>query len=133
MPWGLLSPRNYICFFRSKSNIAIGSDDRFNLSIGIRNRLEHAYEAQVFVFTPKGVDFEKAIDNKGRPVVCTEKKRSDEYPNYDLLTCDLGNPMGGRNTQSNIILQYGTRLFEGPYDVVPIHIKTNRFLTNCLK
>lgn len=113
--------------FRNKPSIAVGADDRFNLTVLAKNRLEHAYEAQIFVHTPKGIDFEKATDPKGRPVVCTQRKNSDEYKNYDLLTCDLGNPMKGRGASSTLVIQYGTKYFEGPYDNVPIYIKTNRY------
>uniref|UniRef100_A0A915JIL6 Integrin alpha-2 domain-containing protein n=1 Tax=Romanomermis culicivorax TaxID=13658 RepID=A0A915JIL6_ROMCU len=110
----------------SRGILAAGADDRFNVSVTVRNRLEPAYEAYLYVYTPKGMDLENSFELKNRKLACDRQTSAvNEIASYDVVRCNLGNPMAGNRLIYDLILTFATKFFEGPFEKVPIYLKVN--------
>lgn len=51
---------------------------RFNLSVLVKNTKEPAYEAYLYLSTPKGMDIDNYIEKKNQPFTCDRQKPSNE-------------------------------------------------------
>jgi hypothetical protein len=93
----------------------IGSDQRLELSVDVTNEGEDAYEATLYVAMPSNVSYIKTemmttTSNLGSPsnlgstleisnVLCSPPTSDNGY----VLKCDLGNPMLGFSSVSQVL------------------------------
>ena len=99
-------------FYRSSERYLIGSDQRLELTIGVSNEGEDAYEATLFVSMPSSVSYVKTEMMSASNAASGTTELSNilcSPPTLDngfVLKCDLGNPMLGYSTVSKMTFKF---------------------------